>query len=70
MAADNNQSLKVIGVSFWPRFRTSRARYRRKRYAKPPLTPADFLSPFTPPRQSAAPALQPKLRASVHQSSK
>ena len=41
----------------------------RKRYAKPPLTSADFLSPFTPPRQSAAPALQPKLRASVPQSS-
>ena len=41
-----------------------------KRYAKPPLTSADFLSPFTPPRQSAALGLlQPKLRASVPQSS-
>jgi hypothetical protein len=40
-----------------------------KRYAKPLLTLAKVLSPFTPQRQSAAPALQPKLQASVPQSS-
>ena len=41
----------------------------RKRYAKHRLTPEDSFSPFTPPRQSAASAPQPKLRASVPQSS-
>ena len=35
---------------------------KRKRYAKHLLTPAESFSPFTPPRRSAAPAPQPKLR--------
>ena len=59
-------SAAVSGLSTSP----AALRASRKRYGKPLLTSADFLSPFTPPRQSAAPALlQPKLRASVPQSS-
>ena len=59
----------MVQWSVYARACVSYARQESKRYAKPLLTLAKVLSPFTPPRQSAAPALQPKLQASVPQSS-